>query len=57
MNVSLNDSSGLVTITDDDTEVSISIDDHVTVNETADPSDREITVRLSAVSGETVTVD
>ena len=57
VNVTLNDANGVLTITDDDTAVSISIDDHVTTNETADPSAHDITVRLSAVSGETVTVN
>ena len=46
VNVTLNDPNGVLTITDDDTAPSISIDDFVTTNEAA--LTHAVTVRLSA---------
>ena len=54
-NVTLNDANGVLTITDDDNPVTISIDDLVTSNEAA--LSHDVTVRLSAVSGKDVTVN
>ena len=55
VNVTLNDPNGVLTITDDDSGTSISIDDLVTTNETAITN--TVTVRLSSASGHTVTVN
>ena len=55
VNVTLNDANGVLTITDDDSGTSISIDDLVTTNETA--LTNTVTVRLSSASGHTVTVN
>ena len=55
VNVTLNDPNGVLTITDDDSGTSISIDDLVTTNETA--LTNTVTVRLSSASGHTVTVN
>ena len=54
-NVTLNDAIGELTITDDDSAPSISIDDYVTTNEAA--LTHQVAVRLSSVSGNIVTVN
>ena len=55
MNVTLNDSEGILTITDDDTEPTISIADSTIPNENGVV--RTTTVTLSAASEKTITVD
>ena len=55
VNVTLNDPNGVLTITDNDTATAISIDNFVTTNEAA--LTHAVTVRLSAASGHTVTVN
>ena len=54
-NVTINDGVGILTITDDDGEPSLSIADLTTPDETA--VTRSMTVTLSAASTKTVTVD
>ena len=54
-NASINDATGTLTITDDDSAPSLSIDDVATDNENA--ANATFTVTLSAASGQTVTVD
>ena len=53
--VSLNDATGVLTITDDDAAPTLSIADLTTPNETA--AARLVTVSLSAASSQTVTVN
>ena len=55
VNVTLNDPNGVLTITDNDTAPAISIDNFATTNEAA--LTHAVTVRLSAASGHTVTVN
>ena len=54
-NVTLNDAISELTITDDDSAPSITIDDYVTTNEAA--LTHQVAVRLSSVSGNIVTVN
>lgn len=55
VNVTLNDTEGVLTITDNDTAPAISIDNFATSNEAA--LTHAVTIRLSAASGHTVTVN